>query len=450
VSARIGIATVFTLIALWAGCERQPSHGAGWASEVPADAVRFVRQQAAQPGSRDPSAAVEGAEAPAARKYAEGITTPTEVVLWHSYRAAEHDALKQVVDAWAALGTQVTIQLRAVPFDAFNDKIRVVIPRGRGPDLFIFAHDTIGAWAEMDLIEPLSTWTTPEDRQLFLPDMVRALIYRNALYGLPLAFKSVALFYNKAIVPEPPKTFDELVATAKAFTKGDRYGLVYEAANLYFHAPWLHALGGGVLDANDNPILDSPAAVKALALARSLVREHKVTPMSVNTGMVSGYFNDGKAAMVINGPWMRGELQGVDYGVAPLPSVDGKPARPYLGVEAVYMSKQSTNKEAAIEVARFLVSDAAAKIRFEVGQQPVANQAVWAAAGDGLDPVMAGFLEQSKETVLMPSTPTMQQIWTPYNGALLSVIAGDTKPEAAMAEAQRDAERSISRARGAE
>ena len=53
-----------------------------------------------------------------------------------------------------------------MPFDAFNDKIKIVVPEGRGPDLFIFTHDLVGAWSEMGIIEPLSNWTTAECRTL--------------------------------------------------------------------------------------------------------------------------------------------------------------------------------------------------------------------------------------------------------------------------------------------
>ena len=145
-----------------------------------------------------------------------------------------------------------------------------------------------------------------------------------------------------------------MVEVAKAHTdKQTKFGLVYEAMSLYFHAPWVFGLGAEVLDADGNVHIDSPAGVKALELARDLVKTHGVVPATVTAGMVSGYFNDGSAAMAISGPWMRGEIEGtgVDFGVAVLPDIEpGKPARPFLGVEAVFLNHKSPNKEAALEV----------------------------------------------------------------------------------------------------
>lgn len=93
-----------------------------------------------------------------------------------------------------------------------------------------------------------------------------------------------------------------------------------------------------------------------------------------------------------------------------------------------------------MEVMRFLVNDSSARIRFDVGKQPVANTAVWAGQ---TDPVMGAFKAQSAHAVVMSSSPRMQQVWTPYNNALLAVVAGTDDPTAALAEAQKKIEEAI-------
>ena len=436
--------------------ERRPAGTAGWAAQVPSNAVRYVAQAAPLPTAQAqpvPAPVAPPAE-PVARPFVSAITEPTTITLWHAYRATEADALRQVVERFHALGTKLTVQLRAVPFDAMNDKMKVVVPEGKGPDLVVFAHDLVGAWAEMGIIEPLSSLTTEEDTAGFLPETVQPLVYKSALYGLPLAFKCVALYYDTARIPTPPRTWDELVALAKQHTSvtDARFGLVGEVGNLYFHAPWLLGLGGEVLGPDDEVRIDSPAAVEALLKVRSLVKEHRVVPPAVTTAMVSGYFNDKKAAMALNGPWMRGEIDpGVRYGVAPLPELaPGKPARPFLGVEALMLNHHTTKKAAALEVMRYLVRDESAQLRFEVAKQTVANRRVWQAAekSGALDPTMAAFRAQAAVSVPMSSSPRMQQMWTPYNDALHSVLSGDAEPAAALKEAQATAVASAKAAGG--
>ena len=116
--------------------------------------------------------------------------------------------------------SDIAIKLLAIPYDAFADKITAAVPRGKGPDLFIFAQDRVGDWAASEVIEPLGFWVDDELLEAFVdPTLVRIYEYDDALYGLPIAFKMVALFYNKKIVKTPPKTTNELIKMAKAHTE---------------------------------------------------------------------------------------------------------------------------------------------------------------------------------------------------------------------------------------
>ena len=66
------------------------------------------------------------------------------------------------------------------------------------PDLFIFAHERIGGWAEAGLLQPFGA----EEGRAFLPTSARAATYEGTLYGLPLSVKSLALFYNRALLAD--------------------------------------------------------------------------------------------------------------------------------------------------------------------------------------------------------------------------------------------------------
>ncbi len=63
-------------------------------------------------------------------------------------------------------------------------------------------------------------------------------------------------------------------------------------------------------------------------------------------------FNEGKAAMVINGPWFVGEIdKKINYGLAMLPVIDEpakKPLRPWLTIEGAYVAASSTKKETGL------------------------------------------------------------------------------------------------------
>ena len=50
---------------------------------------------------------------------------------------------------------------------------------------------------------PLDGGSRPDWSGL-LPETIAPIAFEGRRYGLPLAFKSAALFYNRALVPVPP------------------------------------------------------------------------------------------------------------------------------------------------------------------------------------------------------------------------------------------------------
>lgn len=362
---------------------------------------------------------------------ATGGTRTTEVVLWHAYRAQEQVALDRVIGELNAAGRGVKIRALQIPSEAFADKLTAAIPRGNGPDIFIFAHDRIGDWAEAGILEPVSSWASTEFLRAYLKPTVEALVYKKSLYGLPMAFKSVVLFYNKALIQAPPRDDAELVALAKAHTDAaeKKYGLVYQNTSLYFTAPFIHGFGGGVLGGGDVLQLDTPGTAEGLRFARALLAEHKVIPADVDANLVTTLFNSGKAAMAINGPWFRGEIKdGVDWGVAVLPTIrsTGLGAAPFVGSEAILLSKHSPRKDAAFEAMTWLTGERSSLVRMEVAGQPAAHKAAWSALP--ADDPMQVFKAQLEASVIMPGGPVMRAVWSPTDQAIFKVVKDGADP----------------------
>ncbi len=119
--------------------------------------------------------------------FAQGVT----IVFWHSYRGMEKDALEEVGANFTKAHPDIKIQFLQVPFDALPDKITAAVPRGKGPDVFIFGHDRVGYWADKKVLEPLGLWVKKDMAALYMPSTLEALTYEDALYGLPTSLKCV-------------------------------------------------------------------------------------------------------------------------------------------------------------------------------------------------------------------------------------------------------------------
>jgi maltose-binding protein MalE len=369
------------------------------------------------------------------------------VTLWHAYRDAEREAIDKLAQHWNQQQPAIRLEVLAVPSDALIDKYQVAVQGGNGPDLVIFAHDKIGVWARDGLIQPLGAFASPERLRRFLPQTVKPLVFDKAIYGLPLAFKSLVLFYNRQMVTQPPTTWNQLVEVAKGFAKADpkgeddRFGVAWEASNLYFHAPFLLGSGGQVLDEAGQPRIDTAEAAKAIEVVRAAYAA-KIMPQGAVSGFVlTALFNDGKLPFVLQGPWFIGEIdKAVQWAVAPLPELAPRqPLRPFLGSEAVMLSAKSTDREAALRIIDYLTSDEAALTRIEVGRQMVANVKVWEMPRWQSDPVAKVFRAQADSAVPMPNGAEMAALWNPYNTALQKAIYGETPATTALAEAQQRA-----------
>lgn len=358
----------------------------------------------------------------AARAEGDGLT------LWHAYRDAEEQALDALLKQWNAAHPEAPVKALAVPYEAYASKLTNAIPRGHGPDVFIAAHERVGDWSRSGLLADWGADAAPWTA--YHPVTVQALDYEGKRWGIPLATKSLALYLNPELAPRPPKTTDELVALAKKHTdpKTGAYGLAYETANLYMHAPWLFGFGGKIFDDKGELAIASEEVARSYQFVDDLVNRDRVVPEDSSATLVSHLFNSGKAAMVISGPWFLGSIDKARaFELAPLPivSATGLPAKPFLTVEAAFVSSRAKQMKLARELAMFLATKDAAVLRAVKGQQPVATLAAYDDPGVKANKALGVFRAQLDATVPMPNSPKMRSVWEPANQALRQVLRGD-------------------------
>ena len=379
-----------------------------------------------------------------------------EIVVWHAYRGEEKAAFEKVVAAFnQAQAGKIKATTLAVPFDAFADKISAAVPRGKGPDVFIYAQDRLGGWIEAgNTVEPLDFFLDAATKARFLPTTMEAMTYGGSTYGLPLNFKVITMIYNKKLVPTPPRTSTELVQVARKLTdKGSgRFGLAYAYSDFYYHAALMNGFGGKVFDRSRTPTLNAPENVRALEQLLKWQKTDGILPAEPSSALIKSLFNEGKAGIVFSGPWFLGEIaQGVDYALAPLPTLaeaGNKPMRPWMTVEGMFVASPSKNKEAAYALIKYATDAAAARVLALEGRQTPANKGVYADPAVAADPVLKAFFEQVKVAIPMPNVPEMTMVWSPATTAMNTIVKGTAKPKDAMDAAQAAVQADVARLRG--
>jgi arabinogalactan oligomer/maltooligosaccharide transport system substrate-binding protein len=383
----------------------------------------------------------------------EEYTGPVQdLVVWHAYQGGEKDAFEAVIADFNASQKRYDVTTLAVPYDAYADKITAAVPRGKGPDVFIFAQDRLGGWVEAgNTIESLDFFIEDDVRARFLDLPMEAMTYRGTTYGLPFNYKVVTMIYNKALVDTPPTTDAELVATAEKLTNAaaGNYGLAYSYSDFYYHSALMNAYGGGVFNADAQPVIDQPANVRSIDKMLEWVRKDGILPAEPSTALINSLFNEGKAGIVFSGPWFLGEIDpSIEYGLAKLPYIEdaGAPMKPWVTVEGIYVAAPSEHKDGAYELAKYLTDVPAARRMALEGRQTPANKAVYDDPEVANDPVLSAFRAQVEDAVPMPNLAEMSITWSPVTTAMNAILKG-TSPQAALTEAQEKVQADVDRLR---
>lgn len=376
------------------------------------------------PAAQPTTAPAQAMTAPAQPATGSMAITGT-VTLWHAYGtgSAEEKAINILIDRARAAYPQATINVLQIPFDQIFNKFNNEVSSGGGPDMFIAPNDSLGSQIRAGVLADLSEY------QSMLTDVaptgVAGMSLNGKLYGIPESFKAVALYYNKSKITNPPATTDELLALVK-----EGKTLVLNQ-NAYHNFGWLQAFGGQLMDNNGKCIADQAGGPEWFAYLKALKEVPTVT-FSTDGGQADSLFKDGKADMIINGPWVLGDYRAVlgdNLGVAPMPGAI-KPAGPLTGVDGFYVSINSQNVAGAVALAMFLTSPESMKVYVdEAGHVPVSTKVQIS------DPLVQAFAQASATGVPRPQIPELDNYWGPFGDAMTKVLDGGADPKAAVTEA---------------
>ncbi|ASI99530.1 extracellular solute-binding protein [Thermococcus celer] len=350
-----------------------------------------------------------------------------KVVIWHAMQPNELEVFQSLAEEYMAMCPDVEIVFEQKP--NLEDALKAAIPAGQGPDLFIWAHDWIGKFAEAGLLEPIDNYVTKDILDQFAPAAQEAIQYKGHFYAMPFAAETVAIIYNKDMVKEPPKTFDEMKAIMEKYNDPDneKYGIAYPV-NAYFISAWAQAFGGYYFDdETEKPGLDDPKTIEGFEFFFQNIWPYMAPTADYNTQQ--SIFLEKRAPMMINGPWSIADVKkaNINFGIAPLPPItkDGKEywPRPYGGVKDIYFAAGIKNKEAAWKFVKWFTTspDAVKELSLKLGYIPVFTP-VLNDPDIQNDPVIYGFAQAVQHMYLMPKSPKMSAVWGGVDGAINDIL----------------------------
>ncbi|MEQ5833384.1 maltose/maltodextrin ABC transporter substrate-binding protein MalE [Marinobacter mangrovi] len=362
-----------------------------------------------------------GAVAPAQADIEEG-----KLVVWINGDKG-YNGLQEVGD-WFTKETGIPVEV-AHP-DSATDKFQQAAATGNGPDIFIWAHDRLGEWAQSGLISEINPSQSIRDANYdFTWD---AVTVDGKVYGYPMAVESVGLIYNKDLVPNPPKSFEEIPALDKKLAEQGKKAILWDYNNTYFTWPLLAADGGYIFKKTDSGYdvsdtgVNTEGAIAGGKVLKSLIDEG-VMPRGADYGAMDSQFNKGELAMMINGPWAWANLKksGINFGVTTLPTINGQKPKPMVGVMAATLNTASPNKDLAVEfLENYALSVKGLKmVNDDVPLGAVANKELMDELSAD-NPYIKATFKNAELGEPMPNVPAMGAFWSSMAPALQNITAG--------------------------
>lgn len=295
-----------------------------------------------------------------------------------------------------------------------------------GPDLYFYAHDSLGMFAEMGILAPITDFIGEDELDGLLPMTVEAGIYQDTQYLLPVYYETLLFLYNQDLWEgEVPSTTDELYAYMQDHTDtaAGTYAVVNQHSTAYNVAPVINGFGAYIIDKDANPGLDTDEMIEALTYNKQfaeLMGEGDYD--TCNT-----LFNEQKAAAIIGGPWLISGIKeaGISYGIKSLAEFtlpNGNPLAPYSGVQGVGVLKHAENKKEA--VASVLKAMADEKVGIALAKESncaPANEKAYEDADVAANDMIMAMRETAKTAQPMPNIPQMSVMWGPAESLLAAV-----------------------------
>jgi len=338
-------------------------------------------------------------------------------------------------------GLKVTIATPAQITDSFP----IAAQAGKGPDIVIWAHDKVGEWADGGLIAPVEV--SDEFSHKFFPKARQAVLHENRTWGYPIALETVTLIYNRKLLDGPPPTELSQLVSINQKVKRKHPGattILWDYKSAYYSWGILDSAGGYVFGKKGtnydlkNVGVATSGAVDGLAEIIALIHAG-ILPKSISYSAVEERMGEDKLAMMISGPWAWANLRqrGIDFGVAPMPGVNGKPGRPFIGVMVAYVNRSSPNHDLVKEFLEHYVLTAEGLTAMNTGK-PIGIPALMSLynsiAKDNAR------LHQLKTCVdygeVMPNIPQMGRFFSAVGAALQIATTGRAPARAALQEAE--------------
>ncbi|WP_189426087.1 extracellular solute-binding protein [Devosia pacifica] len=355
---------------------------------------------------------------------------------------------------WEEQNPDWPVATEAVGWGQCQDKVTTLAAAGSPVDLAYVGSRTLKQLALNDLIVEIPM--SQEEQDAYYNYVPETVSFDGTQWGVPVAFSTKALFWNKDLFEEAgldpetaPTTWEEEIDFARQIeenTDADGFGLVAKTFDNTMHQflHWVYTNNGQVIDDEGNIVLNSPQVLAALEAIQEITQYSEEGPTAYEQNEVRAIFLDGSLGMV-HGAISTGQLAteaGINWGVAPLPlGPDAEGPGTLLITDSLAVFNGTGREEKAIELAKFLTSpERQWEYEQSAGLTPLRPLPEVTTMMEQ-DPTWVPFIESIEYGGPEPLFTDYQGLQNTMIEMVQSVVTGQAEPQEALERAASELER---------
>lgn len=276
---------------------------------------------------------------------------------------------EKAIKEWEAQNKGWTVAVEVVGWAQCQDKATTLAVSGTPPGMAYMGSRALKELAINELI--IEVPMTDEEKATYYPNIVDTVTFNGTQWGVPVAFSTKALYWNRDLFRQagldpdtPPKTWAEEIAFAKQIKENTGvpgFGLVAKTFDNTMHQflHWVYTNNGRIIDAEGNIVMNSPEVLAALEGYKAMVPWSEEGPTAYEQNEVRAIFLDEKVAMIHSGSGAADLANdaGLEWGVANLPlGPSAKGPGTLLITDSLAIFDGTDVEEKAIEFAKYITS----------------------------------------------------------------------------------------------
>jgi multiple sugar transport system substrate-binding protein len=336
---------------------------------------------------------------------------------------------KILADCNQQAGGRYTIVGNLLPSDADGQRdqfVRRLAAEDDGMDLLGMDVTWTAEFAEAGWIRELTGEQKTQATANTLQPPIDTATWKDKLYGIPRTTNVQLMWYRKSLVPNPPKTWDEMITVAQQLkAEGKPYEIGLTAAQYEGYVVNVNnlitAYGGTLVNEDSTAPTVDDKTVQALTMLHKLATSG-VTSASLSNAQEPEVFADleaGRSAISLNWPYVLSAMRSSkpelvdDLGFAPFPSVDGGTPKVTLGGMNYAISKYSKYPDEAFEAGMCLRNEKnALSAALDAGDVPALATVFDNPEFIKAYPMKDAMLAELQNAVPRPVSPVYQNIST--------------------------------------